>query len=316
MTKPAATSGAPLETVKFHMAGGSAPVNVLDALYSTQHWRIFNAEFGVALPSTWLGDVKYMREQVSVTSDMVFCSMPGELHTTPRVTHPGAFSVLLFEPHVFLGYLREYGLSGGAWRRSFTHASPALLREMTNVLSIARGSASNMQAQSAIVDLFEVMLPELYEGKSRGSQANVGDRAVRRIRECLHADVSGTIDLETLAAHCGLSKFQALRAFKRQYGLPPHAYQLCLKVSMARRMLQSGYSATEVAASCGFTDQSHFGRIFKRALGVTPAVYGNAQALGSAPPAARWPMNIDAVLGPLHAHAALTRADSRHSSSF
>ncbi len=302
--------------MKFHRAGGTAPVNVLDALYSTQHWRIFNAEFGIALPSSWFGDVKYMREQVTVSSDMVFCSMPGELHTTPRVVQPGAFSVLLFEPDTFAGYLREFGLKGGAWRRSFTRASPELLREMANVLRVARGRASDMEAQSAIVDLFERMLPELYEADSSGSRAAIGDRAVRRIRECLHADVSGSTDLETLAVHCGLSKFQALRAFKRHYGLPPHAYQLCLKVSMARRMLQSGYSATEVAASCGFTDQSHFGRIFKRAIGVTPAAYGINQATRSAPPGAHWPMNMDAVIGPTRAHTVLSRADSRHSHGF
>lgn len=284
------------ETVKFRSAGGRAPVNVLDAEYSTQNWRVFNAEFGIALPHTWFGDVLYGRRQEAVPSSAVFCSMPGELHTTPRIYKPGAFSVLLFEPRVFAGYIAEHGLTQGAWRRAFTRASPELLREMAAVLRVARSETSDMEAQSAIVGLFEVMLPELFDGAGRGPQAAVSERAARLIRECLHADVAGTLDLETLAARCGLSRFQALRAFKRRYGIPPHAYQLCLKVSMARRMLQSGYSSTEVAASCGFADQSHFGRVFKRSLGVTPASYGTALATAGANASASWPMSMDEVL--------------------
>jgi len=266
------------ETVKFHSAGGRLAVNVLDAEHSAQNWRVFNAEFGIALPNTWYGDVLYTRRQEAVADDAVFCSMPGELHTTPRIYRPGSFSVLLFPPDVFTSYIAERGLTRGAWKRAFTRVSPELLRNMANVLRVAREKASDLEAQSAIVDLFDIALPELFDGASQGMQAAVSDRAARRIRECLHADVSGTLDLESLAARCGIGKFHALRSFKRRYGVPPHAYHLCLKVSMARRMLESGYSATQIATRCGFTDRSHFGRMFKRSLGVTPASYGAAVA--------------------------------------
>jgi AraC-like DNA-binding protein len=285
------------ETVIFRSAGGRAPVHVLDALHSAQNWRIFNAEFGVALPHTWVGDVLYARRQEPVTDKAVFCSMPGELHTTPRIYKPGAFSVLLFEPEVFAGYIAEHGLTRGAWRKVFSEISPELRREIARVLRVARTQTTDMEAQSAIVGLFEVMLPELFDGAEHRPQAAVSERAAARIRECLHADMTGSLDLETLAAHCGLSRFQALRSFKRRYGLPPHAYQLCLKVSLARRLLQGGYSSTEVAATCGFADQSHFGRVFKRSVGMTPASYGTAVAnTNGSTSSGTWPVSIDQVL--------------------
>ncbi|HEY0468097.1 MAG TPA: helix-turn-helix domain-containing protein, partial [Polyangiaceae bacterium] len=74
----------------------------------------------------------------------------------------------------------------------------------------------------------------------------------------------------------GLSRFEALRAFKKRYGLPPHAYQLCLRIGHARRLLLEGAPAAEVAARCGFADQSHFTRHFKRFNGVTPMQYATA----------------------------------------
>jgi AraC-like DNA-binding protein len=100
-------------------------------------------------------------------------------------------------------------------------------------------------------------------------------RAAARMRECLNEE-GLNIDLETLAKRAGLSRFAALRAFKKRYGLPPHAYQLCLRISHSRRMLLEGAPAADVAVRCGFADQSHFTRHFKRFNGVTPMQYALA----------------------------------------
>ena len=105
-------------------------------------------------------------------------------------------------------------------------------------------------------------------------------RGTARMRECLHEE-GFDIDLETLARKVGLSRFQALRAFKRRYGLPPHAYQLAVRLGLARRMLGEGAAPVDVAMHCGFVDQSHFNRHFKRAWGVTPMQCARGQARSS-----------------------------------
>jgi transcriptional regulator GlxA family with amidase domain len=78
-------------------------------------------------------------------------------------------------------------------------------------------------------------------------------RGTARMRECLNEE-GIDIDLDTLARKAGLSRFQALRSFKRRYGLPPHAYRLCLRVSRARGMLIAGAPPADVAVHCGFVD--------------------------------------------------------------
>ena len=88
------------------------------------------------------------------------------------------------------------------------------------------------------------------------------------------------LDLHALATKVGLSRFQVLRAFRKRYGLPPHAYQLCVRVARARDLLRAGQAPAEVAAECGFADQSHLGRHFKHMLGVTPAQYARARKAG------------------------------------
>jgi len=64
-----------------------------------------------------------------------------------------------------------------------------------------------------------------------------------------------------------------LRAFKKRYGLPPHAYQLCLRISHARTLLLEGASAADVAARCGFNSVDRLRRTFLKHVGATPAQY-------------------------------------------
>jgi transcriptional regulator GlxA family with amidase domain len=100
------------------------------------------------------------------------------------------------------------------------------------------------------------------------------------MRDLLHAtvDEGASLSLEELSAAANLGKFRALRAFKRRHGMPPHTYELCLRVSRARELLKLGMSAAAVALECGFADQSHLTRHFRRLHGLTPGKYGRAVA--------------------------------------
>jgi AraC-like DNA-binding protein len=58
--------------------------------------------------------------------------------------------------------------------------------------------------------------------------------------------------------------------------MPRWAYQTNLRVEQARRLLAAGAAPAAVAADCGFADQPHLSRVFKRAVGVSPARYARA----------------------------------------
>ncbi len=64
------------------------------------------------------------------------------------------------------------------------------------------------------------------------------------------------------------------RKFRSTFHLTPQKYLRKLQMRMAgRALVYSNQSVAEVALSCGFADQSHFTREFRRHFGRTPRDY-------------------------------------------
>ena len=88
------------------------------------------------------------------------------------------------------------------------------------------------------------------------------------------AVIEEVIELADLAEIVGLSKSQFQREFNRLFGRSVLTYILEVRTSIARRMLESSQmKLLEIANQCGFYDQSHFSRQFKRSTGLRPMEY-------------------------------------------
>lgn len=77
-----------------------------------------------------------------------------------------------------------------------------------------------------------------------------------------------------IAGNIGLSPAQFSRAFKGSTGFPPHRWQLNLRIEKAQELLRYGsLPLAEIALATGFAEQSHFTRIFKKVVGVSPGAW-------------------------------------------
>lgn len=112
-----------------------------------------------------------------------------------------------------------------------------------------------------------------------GSGGQLSARALKRTIEHIEATLDQSPTLDDLAAEACLSPYHFARAFRRSTGHPPHRYVLARKIDHAKnRLLRSGASVAEIAASLGFDNLHHFRRQFRRQFGVQPGELRRAAA--------------------------------------
>jgi AraC-like DNA-binding protein len=96
----------------------------------------------------------------------------------------------------------------------------------------------------------------------------------RRAKDIIEANLNGEVPLAQLAHECGLSTSHFSRAFKGTVGIPPHQWLLHRRIETAMQLLRNRqFSLPEIALACGFSDQSHFTRVFTRLSGTSPGVW-------------------------------------------
>ena len=106
---------------------------------------------------------------------------------------------------------------------------------------------------------------------------SVAHGAVTRCREFLHDNSDRSVTSDELEQVTGLDRYSLARHFRAMLGTSPHRYLVMRRLGRARQLLALGTGLAEVAAACGFADQSHLTRQFHRAYGVTPGRWRRLQ---------------------------------------
>lgn len=197
---------------------------------------------------------------------------PGELHRNTKTPPPDPFSVVFIDPRLIADLASEAGRRPNPHFTKATTTDPRLYRAFANFHTALRKQTSLLHRQSLLVECIGAVLSSYCE-EALPKAPDTGKRTLAWAREFLNAHFSDGITLDQLATISGLSRFHFLRAFKKEFGLPPHQYLTSLRIGKVRDLLKSGMLTGEVAAEAGFSDQSHLIRHFKIAMGVTPRQY-------------------------------------------
>jgi len=97
---------------------------------------------------------------------------------------------------------------------------------------------------------------------------------LNRVIEYVEANLDREIALPALADIAGMSPHYFSEMFKLSTAFSPLQYVLRRRIERARNLLNDpGLSVFEAAVRSGFSDQSHFTKIFRRIVGVTPTRY-------------------------------------------
>jgi AraC-like DNA-binding protein len=82
------------------------------------------------------------------------------------------------------------------------------------------------------------------------------------------------VPLKSIAAELGIGQVRLTRLFQREFGIAPGAYAAGLRMDKVKQLLgRTSLTLAQIAESCGFADEHHLSKSFKKATGINPSDY-------------------------------------------
>ncbi|APW39565.1 hypothetical protein RD110_22040 [Rhodoferax koreense] len=210
---------------------------------------------------------------------------PGDVCVHDLRRGPAMFFADPFHLLAFLvpeGALRE---AGGSTLQVRDLAKDAVVHSLGRLLLPYLGAGAG-ENRSYINHLFLALrshLAHAYSAQEEGGhRAGLAPWQHCRLHELFDRQPGESISLEKMARVCGLSPSGFLRAFKNAMGMPPQRWLRQRRVAQAQALLRQGGTAlADIALCTGFSDQSHFTRVFSQQTGVSPGAWRRAQAMAA-----------------------------------
>ncbi len=158
----------------------------------------------------------------------------------------------------------------------FPHAvvhDVGLAQQFSLLFDLLEQKENTLLKESLYLSTLARLISRYGRAKLTPAELPEAQRKIEIVKDLLNAFPERDYSLTDLAATVGLSPWHFLREFKKYTGLPPHSWLVQVRLHKARQLLKQGYTIAMTAQNCGFSDQSHFNRHFKKAMGVTPSQY-------------------------------------------
>ncbi|MGI9537018.1 MAG: helix-turn-helix domain-containing protein [Desulfocapsaceae bacterium] len=255
-------------------------LQLMRACYRNQRFSRHSHEgygFGVVERGTLC--FRYLGVDHSAPKGMINLVCPGECHDGHGKTAEGwSYRMFYIAPELMTS------LVGGDEKKSsslpFFRAGVIDNKELATQLVqshryIIEHPTENLAIEEFISCFITSLVRAYGDEKLQRPRPLIGAQQIKIVVEKLEDEFRENHRLETLSAIAGISKYHFIRVFRENTGLTPHKYLNQTRIKRSEQMLREGLDLSEVAYQTGFSDQSHFSRMFKSIKGISPGAFRN-----------------------------------------
>jgi AraC family transcriptional regulator len=147
------------------------------------------------------------------------------------------------------------------------------------LLDVAMGQLNHEQAaHGAILEAASLLRGQVNPVPLGNGEGDGKDRLltwqVRKLVEHIDRYIAGRVLVTDLCGLVQRSEAHFSRSFRRTFGRSPHEFVVRRRVELAAQyMVQTDASLSDIALRCGFVDQAHLSKHFRRITGETPAAW-------------------------------------------
>jgi AraC family transcriptional regulator len=114
----------------------------------------------------------------------------------------------------------------------------------------------------------------VFQPKIQTYEGGLPKYKLKQLLDYINANLDQDIKLANLAQVVGMSQYYFCQLFKQSMGIAPYQYVIQQRVERAKQLLKCREIAIiDVALECGFANQSHFTKHFRKLTGITPKAY-------------------------------------------
>ena len=230
---------APKEYVKFWRDPALRDLEMLHATYITYAFaRHAHEGFGIAIVESGAMEFDYRGASHIAPAGSVVVTHPGEMHTGHAVLETGwTYRTLL----PAIDWLQQAATELGQQASTVPYFSSPVIhdrclnQQLIDLHRTLETSPSFLERESRFLGSMVQLIQHYGSQRPQVRAAGTENRAVQQVRDYLASHYARNISLNELANLTSLSPFRLLRAFRKQTGLPPHAYLNHVRVQQIGR---------------------------------------------------------------------------------
>lgn len=265
-----------VERISFSRPPDMPYMEIMSVENSDRRFSVFHTTYTICSNFTSGGaDWIYRGRCESGHGRMLMLMEPGEIHRTLRLyTSSESFRVLYLDSDWLIRTVQQAGVDTVPHFNTAKTTIGAAYDAAASFYRCVDEQRSMLERETRLLQFLDVLFSFTAEKNLPSDPGPDQFSALIRARDFMIENYEKGILLSELAEVAGLTKFHFIRSFVRRFGMTPHAFLNHIRVAKARERLSRG--APAVGCELGFFDQSHFIKVFRRLVGVTPAVYRHA----------------------------------------